>query len=79
LTTTSVTVKNVGGTAAGDFEVTVSSVGAFTIGGLPTGGTETRTFASPCSRTVRSITAQADARNQVAESEETNNSTTISC
>ena len=79
LTTASVTVKNVGDTAAGDFEVTVSSVGAFTIGGLPSGATETRTFASPCSRTVRSITARADARNQVAESDEMNNSTTISC
>ena len=79
LTTASVTVKNIGDTAAGDFEVTASSVGAFTIGGLPSGATETRTFASPCSRTVRSITARADARNQVAESDETNNSTTISC
>ena len=40
---------------------------------------DTQSFTSPCSRTVTSVTATADARNEVAESDEGNNSATARC
>ena len=78
LSTTSFTVSNVGTAPAGAFEVTVTGAGAFTIENLDPGDSRTVRFGSPC-RTLRSVTAVADSRNQVAESNERNNSETVSC
>jgi subtilase family serine protease len=79
LTATGFTVANIGAAAAAQFEVTVSGVGAFSFDSLAAQASSGRRFVSPCSRTVRSITAVADARQQVAESNERNNTLTVSC
>jgi hypothetical protein len=79
MTTTSYTVENVGESNAGHFLVTVSGVGTFEYDGLGDGKSKTETFRSPCSRAVRSAAATADARNEVAESDEGNNTATASC
>lgn len=79
LTTTSFTVANIGGSDAGAFEVSVTGTPAFSFSGLAAGASATRRFASPCSRVVLNVTAVADSRRQVAESNETNNTATTSC
>jgi hypothetical protein len=79
MSTSSYTVRNVGGSAAGHFVVSVSGVGTFGHGGLDAGESDTQAFTSPCSRTVPSVTATADARNEVTESDEGNNSATARC
>jgi hypothetical protein len=75
----SVTVVNRGDAAAGLFEVLVTGAGAFSLPGLLPGGEATLRFASPCSRTVRSFTVEVDARHEVAESDETDNTATVRC
>jgi hypothetical protein len=73
------TIVNNGGSPAGVFEVLVNGAGAFSIPGLGPGERSTIRFNSPCSRTVRSFTVNADARNQVLESDETDNIATVRC
>jgi hypothetical protein len=66
---TSFTITNVGNAAAGIFAVTVQGVGSFTVRGLAAGASITRTV--QCGSTTRTVTV--DAQNQVAESNEQNN------
>jgi subtilase family serine protease len=64
-------VSNVGEADAGAFVVSVSGVGTFEIGSLDKGDTKTRSWQT-CQ--VGTMTATADAQNQIAESNESNNS-----
>ena len=73
LTSTSATVKNQGNLDAGAFLLDVSGVGTFDIGGLAAGSSTTIKFAC----TEGKLTATADIRDQVVESNENNNSTTV--
>jgi sugar lactone lactonase YvrE len=76
LTKDSATVQNIGNAAAGSFMVTVTtSAGAsqFLIEDLPAGSSATVSFF--CS--AGPVTAVADSANQIAESNETNNTKTI--
>jgi HYR domain len=70
---TSFTVTNRGNAGAGLFVVTVQGVGTFTIRGLAAGASVTRTVT--CASIQRTITV--DAQNQVAESNESNNTARI--
>jgi RNA polymerase sigma factor (sigma-70 family) len=70
---TSFTITNRGNAAAGLFRVTVQGVGTFTIRGLAAGASVTRTVT--CASIQRTITV--DSQNQVAESNETNNTARI--
>jgi CARDB len=79
LSTTGFTVKNVGDADAGAFEVLVTGTPAFDFDHLDHGQSASRRFASPCSRTVRTVTAVADPRKRVSESSEDNNTRTVSC
>jgi RNA polymerase sigma factor (sigma-70 family) len=69
VTGTSFTITNRGNAAAGVFVVTVQGVGTFTIRGLTAGASVTRTVT--CASIQRLITI--DPKNQVAESNESNN------
>ena len=73
VTGTSFTITNRGNAAAGVFVVTVQGVGTFTFGGLAAGASVTRTVS--CASIQRLVTI--DPQNQVAESNETNNTTRI--
>jgi hypothetical protein len=70
------TVKNQGAGAAGPFTVSVSDEGSFPIAGLAPGASTTVTFRTMC----RQITwlATADAGAQVTETDETNNTRSLS-
>ena len=74
LTENSFVVTNIGNAPAGAFVVSVTLVGNFTFGGLAPGQSQTRTW-STCRRGT--ITAIADRGGTVAESNEGNNSRTI--
>jgi RNA polymerase sigma factor (sigma-70 family) len=73
VTGTSFTITNRGNAAAGVFVVTVQGVGTFTFSGLPAGSSVTRTVT--CASIQRQVTV--DAQNQVAESNEANNTARI--
>jgi RNA polymerase sigma factor (sigma-70 family) len=73
VTGTSFTITNRGTAAAGVFIVTVQGVGTFTIRGLAAGASTTRTVT--CASILRTITI--DPQNQVAESNEVNNTARI--
>jgi subtilase family serine protease len=73
VTGTSFTITNRGAAAAGVFVVTVQGVGTFTIRGLAAGASITRTVT--CASIQRLITI--DPQNQVAESNEANNTARI--
>ncbi|HEU5489208.1 MAG TPA: HYR domain-containing protein, partial [Gaiellaceae bacterium] len=73
VTGTSFTITNRGTAAAGVFVVTVQGVGTFTIRGLAAGASVTRTVT--CASIQRLITI--DPQNQVAESNEANNTARI--
>jgi hypothetical protein len=73
VTGTSFTITNRGNAAAGVFVVTVQGVGTFTIRGLAAGSSATRTVT--CASIQRTVTV--DAQNQVAESNEANNTARI--
>ncbi|MCI0635271.1 MAG: HYR domain-containing protein, partial [Actinobacteria bacterium] len=73
VTGTSFTITNRGNAAAGTFQVTVQGVGTFTIRGLAAGASVTRTVT--CASIQRTITV--DPQNQVAESNEANNTARI--
>jgi len=73
------TVKNQGVAAAGPFRVTVSSSPTGDThydfpGGLAVGQFETRSYSRPCEETRK---ARADSRNEVGESDESNNTATF--
>jgi RNA polymerase sigma factor (sigma-70 family) len=72
-TTKSFTISNVGNAAAGPFLVTVQGVGTFTFSGLAAGASLTRTVT--CGTAPRLVVV--DARNQVAESNEQNNTASV--
>jgi hypothetical protein len=72
---TTFTVANQGTGAAGTFSVLVTGFPPVAIGSLAAGGSATRTYTSGCSFGFRE--ARADYLNQVAESNETNNSRSI--
>ena len=74
LTETSFTVTNTGTAAAGQFVVTVTLIGTFTIPGLAPGASATRTW-SICRRGT--LLATADRGANVAESDESNNTATL--
>ena len=65
----SVSVANIGRASAGAFTVSVGKAGSFRVGGLPAGGSATIGF----SCTSGNLVATADPTNQVAESNESNN------
>jgi hypothetical protein len=71
---TSVTVRNAGDGAAGPFVVTVGASRVLEFAGLAAGATETRSW-TPCAEGT--ITATADPSNAVVESNEQNNSASI--
>lgn len=71
----SVTVRNVGQGAAGSFVVTVTGGHSFTIDGLAAGASATRTW-DTCY--AGKITANADANGSIVESNEDNNTASIS-
>ena len=73
LSGTSFTITNRGTAAAGAFAVTVQGVGTFTFGGLAAGASVARTVT--CASIQRLITI--DPQNQVAESNEANNTARI--
>jgi len=73
VTGTRLTITNRGSAAAGVFVVTVQGVGTFTFGGLAAGASVTRTVT--CASIQRLITI--DPQNQVAESNEANNTARI--
>jgi subtilase family serine protease len=73
LTATQVTVRNQGTAAAGPFVVTVTGAGAFQVSGLAAGQSLVINLGG-CFDGTR--TGTADAQNQVAESNENNNSLT---
>lgn len=73
VTGTTFTIANRGNAAAGVFVVTVQGVGTFTIRGLAAGASTTRTVS--CASIQRTIAI--DPQNQVAESNETNNTARI--
>lgn len=64
-----VTVANIGNGSAGGFVVDVGPAGTFAVGGLAAGGSATISFAC----TEGTLTATADARGRVRESNERNN------
>jgi hypothetical protein len=70
---TSFTITNRGNASAGPFVVTVQGVGTFTIRGLAAGASVTRSVS--CASIQRQITI--DPQNQVAESNEANNTARI--
>jgi hypothetical protein len=70
----SFTVRNQGGTAAGSFVVSVLGFPPVAIPGLAAGASVTRSYASGCDEGPRQ--GLVDALNQVAESNETNNTAT---
>lgn len=69
ITSTSITVANVGDAQAGSFVVDGRRAGTFNVPGLSPGGSTTVTF--PCA--AGNIIATVDATDRVAESSETNN------
>jgi hypothetical protein len=73
VTGTSFTITNRGNAAAGVFVVTVQGVGTFTFGGLAAGASVTRNVS--CASIQRLVTV--DPQNQVAESNEANNTARI--
>jgi hypothetical protein len=73
VTGTRFTISNRGNAASGPFVVTVQGVGTFTFAGLAAGASATRTVS--CASILRTITV--DAQNQVAESNEANNTARI--
>jgi RNA polymerase sigma factor (sigma-70 family) len=73
VTGTSFTITNRGNAAAGVFVVTVQGIGTFTFGGLAAGASVTRSVS--CASIQRLVTI--DPQNQVAESNETNNTARI--
>jgi RNA polymerase sigma factor (sigma-70 family) len=73
VTGTRFTITNRGSAAAGVFVVTVQGVGTFTFGGLAAGASVTRTVS--CASIQRLITI--DPQNQVAESNDANNTARI--
>ncbi len=73
VTGTSFIITNRGNAAAGIFFVTVQGIGTFTIRGLAAGASVTRTVT--CASIQRLVTV--DPQNQVAESNETNNTARI--
>jgi RNA polymerase sigma-70 factor (ECF subfamily) len=72
-TQTSVTVTNGGEGASSPFEVDIEGTATLSFGGLAAGKSETREIAASCSTRK----AVADPRNQVQESNETNNTVTV--
>jgi hypothetical protein len=70
------TVTNQGGGTAGAFTVDVSGEGTFPIDGLAPGASTTRTFRTTCRQTTWD--AVADPLAQVAETDETNNTRSLS-
>jgi hypothetical protein len=73
VTGTRFTITNRGTAAAGAFAVTVQGVGTFTFSGLAAGASVTRTLS--CASIQRQVTI--DPQNQVAESNEANNTARI--
>jgi RNA polymerase sigma factor (sigma-70 family) len=73
VTGTRFTITNRGGAAAGPFVVTVQGVGTLTFSGLAAGASVSRTVT--CASIQRTITV--DSQNQVAESNEANNTARI--
>ena len=73
VTGTVFTITNRGNAGAGVFVVTVQGIGTFTVRGLAAGASATRTVA--CASIQRTITV--DTQNQVAESNEANNTARI--
>ena len=73
VTATSVTITNRGNAAAGVFTYTIQGVGTFTVRGLAAGASITRTVS--CASIQRTVSV--DPQNQVAESNETNNTARI--
>jgi hypothetical protein len=73
VTGTRFTITNRGTAATGPFVVTVQGVGSFTFAGLAVGASATRTVS--CASIQRTITV--DSQNQVAESNEANNTARI--
>jgi subtilase family serine protease len=73
VTSTSFTVTNAGNAGAGPFTVAVQGVGTFTFRGLAPGTSATRSVS--CASVQRTVTV--DPQNQVAESNELNNTARI--
>jgi RNA polymerase sigma factor (sigma-70 family) len=73
VTATSVTITNRGNAAASAFFYTIQGVGMFAVRGLPAGASITRTVS--CASIQRTVTV--DPQNQVAESNEANNTARI--
>lgn len=67
----SVTVKNIGVTAAGPFKLTRTSTPPLSFSGLAAGASETRVFSEPCVNETK--VATVDSLNEVDEANEGNN------